>query len=161
MNKKFLQYAVFTFVLAFLSMGLSSCGSVNKPNAEQSVSNKTLDSAALVEKYWKLLEVDGSAVVFTDDWVREPYMILKANENKINGSSGCNSFFGTYTLIGTDHIKFTDVGSTKMACRDMEIEQKFFKALEKANSYMVNGDTLLLKDARNAPIAKFEAVYMK
>ena len=51
--------------------------------------------------------------------------------------------------------------STKMACPRMEIEMEFLATLEKADNFNVTGDMLELNRARMAPLARFEAVYMK
>ncbi|MCV9929764.1 META domain-containing protein [Flavobacterium sp. LS1R49] len=52
---------------------------------------------------------------------------------KVSGNSGCNNFFGTYTLKGNDHIQFGNLGSTRMACIDPEAaktEQKILSLLD-------------------------------
>jgi hypothetical protein len=47
-----------------------------------------------------------------------------------------------------------------MACPNLETETHFFKALQMADNYILNGDTLILNKARMAPLARFEAVYL-
>ncbi|MEP5338937.1 MAG: META domain-containing protein [Algibacter sp.] len=55
-------------------------------------------------------------------------------ENQVSGFSGCNRFFGSYTL-GTHNLKFAPLGLTKMICKgeQNDIETKLLKAFEKAN----------------------------
>lgn len=48
---------------------------------------------------------------------------------KVSGNTGCNNFFGTYTLKGDDHIAFGALGSTRMACNDEEVTKTERKML--------------------------------
>jgi len=53
---------------------------------------------------------------------------------KVNGNSGCNNFFGTYSTT-ENTITFKGLGSTRMACLDQEtseIESKILKYLSDA-----------------------------
>lgn len=92
---------------------------------------------------------------------REPHMILKSKNNRVTGSGGCNTFNGIYELKGNNRIAFSKLTTTLMACPNMEAEQEFFKVLEMADNYFLDADTLILNKARMAPLAKFEAVYLK
>ncbi|MDR0573145.1 MAG: META domain-containing protein [Tannerella sp.] len=114
----------------------------------------------LVEKYWKLTELSGEAVV-TPEGGKEARLILKKEGNAVNGNGGCNSFRGTYTLKPGNRINFSKMASTLMMCANMDTETKMFQALETADNYVVNGDTLALNNAEMAPLARFEAVYME
>lgn len=118
---------------------------------------KTTDS--LVEKYWKLVELNGRPV---PSLKREPYMILKADENRVNGFGGCNGFGGVYELDeATSRISFKQIMSTLMACAEgMEVEQRFHEALKSADSYSFDGNHLTLNRARMAPLARFKVVYL-
>lgn len=114
----------------------------------------------LVEKYWKLTELMGQPVV-TPEGAKEAHMILKMEGNRVNGNSGCNTFNGTYTLKPGNRIRFSQMASTMMMCLNMETEKKMNEVLGMADNYVVNGDTLVLNRARMAPLARFEAVYLK
>lgn len=132
----------------------------NQGIAHSQVSNQP--SPPLVETYWKLVELNGNAVAGGDRETREAHLILKNTESRIQGHSGCNRFFGTYTLGETNRITMGDIGSTKMACLDdSNIEYRFFDALGKADRYSISGDTLSLHRAKMAPLAKFVAVYLR
>lgn len=114
----------------------------------------------LVEKYWKLTELFGEPVT-TPEGGKEAHIILKREGNHVNGNSGCNTFSGTYVLKPGNRIGFSKIASTMMMCLDMDTETKMHQVLETADNYVVNGDTLVLNRARMAPLARFEAVYMK
>ena len=114
----------------------------------------------LVEKYWKLTELFGQPVT-TPEGGKEAHMILKMEGNRVNGNAGCNSFNGTYTLKPGNRISFSQMASTMMMCVNMDTEKKMGEVLEMADNYVVKGDSLVLNKARMAPLARFEAVYLR
>ncbi len=74
---------------------------------------------------------------------RTPYLQL-AEGDQVNGNSGCNQFFGSFTLEGST-LKFTNLGATKMYCHDtMELEGKFTSALHATDGFGLDGDVLRL-----------------
>lgn len=113
----------------------------------------------LEDRYWKLIELNGKPVAASQNPKKEAHMILKKEGNTVNGNGSCNSFRGSYEVTDGMKIKFSKVAATLMACPDMQVEDGFFKVLEMADNYYVNGDTLQLNKARMAPLAKFAAVY--
>jgi heat shock protein HslJ len=114
----------------------------------------------ITEKYWKLVELNGRPVPALD---REPHLILKAGDGRITGFGGCNGFSGSYTLDeATSRIRFGEIASTMMACaKGMDVEQAFHDVLRRVDNYSLNGDHLTLNRARMAPLARFEAVYLR
>jgi len=115
----------------------------------------------ITEKYWKLVELMGKEVVRSEQMQKEPHIIFKNHENRVNGHTGCNSFSGNYELTEGDRLLIFNVAVTQMACLDMTVNDEFLKVINLTNSYFVNGDTLFLYRARMAPLAKFEAVYFQ
>ena len=93
------------------------------------------------------MEVSGIAG-FTD-WLvkRRPFMKFDAAKKEATGFAGCNNFFGGYELDGSS-LKFGPVGSTRMACPDlqMSLETEVFKALDKTRSWEIKDGGLLLLD---------------
>jgi copper homeostasis protein (lipoprotein) len=130
------------------------------PLADKYVLMKNTFDDKITEKYWRLIELRGKPVVTPKEQQRETHMILKEQENRVTGHGGCNSFFGTYELNGST-IRFSGIGSTKMACPNLDDESAFFQALEQANIFTMKGDTLSLNKAGSAPIARFVVVYLK
>lgn len=112
------------------------------------------------EKYWKLVELRGKPVPALE---REPHLILKAEGDRVTGYSGCNSFGGSYTLDeATSRIRFGQLVMTMRACAEgMDVEGEFTKILEEADNYSLNGDSMTLNRGRMAPLARFEAVYLR
>jgi heat shock protein HslJ len=77
----------------------------------------------------------------------------------VSGTSGCNSFSGSYTLDGTQ-ISIGEVASTLMACPEplMQQEQGLMAALGEAAAYTIEGDGLQLVDGDGNVLAVFTPV---
>lgn len=118
-------------------------------------------SYAILEKYWKLTELYGKPVVMDSTMGKEPHIILKEQDNRVNGNGGCNSISGYFEVRSMNRISFSKMITTQMACPKMDIESEFLKALNAADNYNLNGDDLILNKARMAPLARFKTVYMK
>ena len=159
-KKNFIAIGAILLLLMF-----PACKTASKMESslkETATNNNVMKKAeGITERHWKLVEINGEKVVMDGIGSRTPYMILKQEDNRVNGNGGCNSFFGSYTLEDGNRIKFSQLGATQMACiSNAEIEPKFFRVLEMADNYNLKGDTLTLNRARMAPLARFEAVYL-
>jgi len=114
---------------------------------------------SLLNKYWKLVELNGQAIKTTEGARREMHFILKVN-GQLQAHGGCNSISGNYKLQEDQkRIQFTSLMSTKMACPNLGKEQEFLKVLGNVDNYSISGDKLSLQKAKMAPQARFEAVY--
>jgi len=125
---------------------------------------KTQPPDGITEKYWKLIEINGKPVVWDESATREAFIILKDENNRVNGNGGCNTLYGTYEIDKTAYrIKFSQMASTMMACLNMEIENELKRALEMADNYSLSADGkyLSLNRARMAPLARLEVVYLR
>ncbi|WP_257670703.1 copper resistance protein NlpE N-terminal domain-containing protein [Parapedobacter tibetensis] len=110
-------------------------------------------------KYWKLVELSGKPVK-PGSTQKEPFIRLTEQESRLEGTGGCNGMGGTYELQDPNRIRFSQIIRTQMACEGLEIENELIHALESADSYHLQNDSLQLFRARMAPMAKFEAVYV-
>ena len=110
---------------------------------------------SVLDKYWKLVELENKPV---QTIAREPHIILRSQENRIAGNGGCNSFFGNYQLADGYRVIFSAIGSTKMACRNMQEESTFFQALTAKRSYARSGNELSFRDSLGIIIARFAFV---
>jgi heat shock protein HslJ len=118
-------------------------------------------NAELVETYWKLTELMGKKVKPTPQGKKEVHIILKKQDNRIQGFAGCNTISGVYELKPGNRISFSKVITTMMACPDMSTEDQLKKVIERADNYSIKGNHLSLNKARMAPLARFEAVYLR
>src|SRR5262245_7269288 len=121
----------------------------------------TKEKYAILEKYWKLTELNGKPVTMDSTFRKEPHIIFKDEDNRFIGNGGCNNISGTYELGDMNRIKLSQAISTQMACPNMEVESQFLKVLTIADNYNLVGDMLVLNKARMAPLARFKVVYMK
>ncbi|MCP2038202.1 MULTISPECIES: META domain-containing protein [Chryseobacterium group] len=79
------------------------------------------------------------------DEVKGKTPTLNVEAGRITGNGGCNSYFGDLTLDPTaGNFAVKNVGATKMACPNMEVESNYFSMLNEATKYVVNGNTLEL-----------------
>ena len=69
----------------------------------------------------------------------------KFDGERISGSTGCNNYFGPYTLKGNT-ISFGVLGSTMMACEEeiLAQESNYLSLLETVTEANINGDQLSL-----------------
>jgi heat shock protein HslJ len=82
-------------------------------------------------------------------------------QGQVAGSSGCNSYFGSYTQRGSS-LQFQGLGGTEMACFDpegvMEQEQTFLRTLGEVASCHLADDQLILRDAQGNGVLVFAPV---
>ena len=69
-------------------------------------------------------------------------------DGQINGTAGCNHYFGSYEIDG-DNITFSDFGTTRKACPNeiMEQERSYLAALQTAERITIDGQTLTITHA--------------
>lgn len=108
----------------------------------------------LAGKEWVLVELNGQAVAESE---RSPTLNL-TTDNKMNGNGGCNRFFGSYEILPEKRIRFSGVGSTRMACAEgMQTETAYLAVFNDADSYSLTGSTLSLDKGRTTALARFVA----
>jgi heat shock protein HslJ len=79
-------------------------------------------------------------------------------DGRVSGSSGCNTYNGTYT-VDLNAIQIEDVAGTKKACAEpagvMEQETAYLALLGRAATYTVDGKTLTLLDVDRKQLVAF------
>jgi len=115
-------------VLVVTVFVLAACGSVN--NGEQD------GGAALAGIHWVLLALDGQPPLVGTTITAE------FSEEQITGVSGCNSYFGDYTIDG-GKLQFDMIGMTAMACLEpegvMAQESAYADLLQEVRSVRLDG----------------------
>lgn len=144
----------------FLAIVLGGCKSAQKIPEVPALPTPPAVSE-LLETHWKLIELMGKPVVFSENNKKEIYIVLGKNGNSVHGFSGCNSIMGKYELKEGNRITFSAMASTMMACPDMATETEFNKMLGTVDNYSINGNSMTLNKAKMAPMARFEAVLTK
>tara|TARA_R110002050_G_scaffold290419_1_gene444113 strand:- start:282 stop:683 length:402 start_codon:yes stop_codon:yes gene_type:complete len=125
---------------------------------------KNVDSfdGSITGKYWKLKTLNGKDIKMEESQKREISFTLKAIDSSVSGFAGCNSLVGQFSIENGNRIRFKNMGTTLMACPNISFnESEFLKVFELADNYTIKEDVLSLNISRKAPLAVFEAVYMK
>lgn len=130
-------------------MFLLSCVSQHKPataaapvaaTAAAGEAAKKAETLDLVGTDWVLEDLAGRGIVSN---VHATLSFPEAG--KIAGNGSCNRFFGAAEISGTS-LKFTGLGSSRMACPDpiMNQETKYLNALQAAERYEWKDPYLLI-----------------
>ncbi len=99
----------------------------------------------LNDTYWQLVSY-GAVGEETPVVVNTNITLGFTSDNQAGGSSGCNTYGGSYRIDG-DSISFSEVFSTLMACTDNTImaqETAYFEALQAATGYEIADDQLII-----------------
>ena len=108
----------------------------------------------LVEKKWKLIEINGVAIASKNPQPAvEAFIFFQVDGNKVYGNSGCNNFTGTYKSEGGG-MKFSGMVSTRKMCIDMTIENQMNSIFQNIDSYSLLNDTLNLNQG-NTTLERF------
>ena len=77
-----------------------------------------------------------------------PTLSFNALDKTVNGQTGCNSFFGTYTL-NLYNLSFGEFGVSEKYCEEplMDTERNFLEALSQTGSYTYRNGVLTLFSA--------------
>jgi putative lipoprotein len=113
---------------------------------------KVAATPSVLDITWRAEEIGGEPVLRNADST-----LSIASDMRAGGRGGCNSYFAQAEL-GADSIRFSAVTATRMACLDEGAttqETAFFAALEAARFWRVEGDHLVLLDARGSELIRF------
>ena len=123
--------------------------------ADRYILNKNPADVQLENQRWVLIELIGKTVTINPG--QKSAFVQFDNQNaRVFGNASCNNFFGSYELQAGNRISFGQLGSTMMACGDMQTESAFLQMLQKVDNYAIKDDTLSLHKARMAPLARFK-----
>ncbi len=97
----------------------------------------------LTGSHWELQSIHGDSITLLS------YGELTFHDGGlVSGEGGCNTFRSSYQSdSATGSISFSTISSTKMVCgagANMQIETEYFAALNAAQSYQIQGDTLTI-----------------
>ena len=131
------------FIVAAMATTLMAC-------------NKYNYNATNVFGEWDLIAINGNEIELAEG-ITTPFIGFNQQEDRIYGNAGCNSFFGSMIIDSTnvDALRFDQLGSTRMMCANMELEDNFLMALGRVSSIEYNADELQLKDDANNVILLF------
>lgn len=119
------------------------------------------DKVSILEKYWRLVELNGKPIADVAGRTKEPFIMFKAGTPSFSGNGGCNTLLGKYELGNNNKIGFSNLVTTMMSCPDLDTEQALRDALESTDHFIVTEEFLKLEDANKRSTAKFVCVYLK
>ena len=127
---------ILTLLMTFaLTIVMSSCDETKK----------VIDVAGNVQLSgtYSILNIGEKAVTTMDG--KKPYITFVGLDKTIRGNTGCNSYFGNYSL-DLYALSFSDVGQTEMYCDEgtMATETKLMEALRNTGSYSIEENKLTL-----------------
>ncbi|MEO6819861.1 MAG: META domain-containing protein [Ginsengibacter sp.] len=128
------------FVILAASFLFSSCAQTKVVVSKEQVQNK-----------WMILTIAGVA----NEKISADAYIDLSNNAKSGAKAGCNQLFFSYELAAKNKIKFSDIGSTRMACPDMTTEDQLIKLFPFIDNVEIRNNMLVLKIGnRDAVTAK-------
>ncbi|MCK9179965.1 MAG: META domain-containing protein [Bacteroides sp.] len=102
---------------------------------------------------WNIIELQGDVVVPADNQPY-PFVGFDTSTGRLYGNSGCNRMMSSVTPGGqVGEINIGNVAGTRMACNNMELEQKVLKAMQEVKRYKkLSGNNIALCDANNVSV---------
>lgn len=128
-----MKYKFGNLLLLFASLfALSSCSMF-----EHNTETKLMENVLFYNE-WRLELVGSTKVKYADENERITLVITDEPQN-VSGHSACNRYFGKVS-VKKDKISFKQLASTQMMCpqQKMDLEHKYFQALEKVNAYTID-----------------------
>ena len=84
-------------------------------------------------------------ITFEDQDVTDKKMTIKFNAEtgQVYGKGVCNRFSGTF-VTNKDKIKFSQAATTRMMCKEPELERDFFQKLNEVDRFELEGSQLMI-----------------
>jgi len=112
---------------------------------------KSAEISPLLNTKWILKELYEMPVIQAADTA----FIIFHDTYKISGNLGCNLFFGNFTF-GKKRMRIDFLGSTRRLCINMDVEDRFSKALrDDITNYYIENNKLYLRN-KDKVVCKFE-----
>lgn len=138
----------FWSILVLATVLLGACGMHQKKGADKS-------SASLEDVTWRLIELDGKEIPNEVNG-KVPSLSFMSADKRYGAVTGCNGIGGQYEIKKGNQLTLLMGMSTKMYCEGaMEVEDGFGKLFPLVQSYQIEADHLVLKDAGSRTLAKF------
>lgn len=138
------------YIFAIPLLCLMACHS-SKPLVE-----RTYDHPLLLDKMWAVTSIKGKEIQYPNQ-ADVAYFVFR-RDGKVSGGGGCNQYHGKYMFVG-DSISIFDIGSTRMACPEIKIEETFFNTLPEVVRFKVNNENLKLYDKQKKELVN--CIYLK
>ncbi|WP_083678162.1 META domain-containing protein [Lacinutrix venerupis] len=126
-----------TITMLLFAIILNACGASNKAttNLVDSDTNKTQQT---LNGTFNVINTNSKNLTITFD----------ETTNRVSGFSGCNNFFGNYTL-NKNSLVFSGLGLTRKMCEEQNnlAEQQMITALNETTSFEIKDNKIIFKKA--------------
>lgn len=141
-----LKYLVTTVCFALL---FSCAEDKNADKNSETINSQSITNTATINNTsWMVINLKEQK-----EFTRNPSIHFDFSENKISGSTGCNKFFGGISIEDNQMI-IKNISSTKMMCRNIEMESLFLKTLNDVSTYKIKDSELHLLASNNEVLMK-------
>ncbi|PHS75774.1 MAG: hypothetical protein COB19_02820 [Porticoccus sp.] len=106
---------------------------------------------AIFASRWLLTELLGKPVTYEPPW-----LTFEKVDGRVTGFSGCNNLVGNAVFGEGGKLRFSQMAGSRKACPDTTREMQFLQVLRSTVNYRLNDKTLVLMNAKMAPLATFE-----
>ena len=97
---------------------------------------------------WDVVKIDGTAITTGHD--TPPSITFDTVNKKISGRLVCNNIMGNFDVAADGTPDFSQLGSTRMLCPDMAIEDSFLSAFNQVKKFGIDKTgQLILMDSKN------------
>ncbi len=139
----------FFFVASLLLLLSDACKSPDSPNGNPDAHIQLHDIWALQSMKQKELPQGVKG---------RPYLEFHVKDYKLLGNGGCNQLFGNIAFEGKKGLRISNLGSTKMACPEMNMESEFMQLLQNVYGYELKETSLFLLGKGGEELLKFKKV---
>ena len=106
---------------------------------------------------WGLMELNDKVIDRIQEGQPERFTLTLGEDGRIGGKGDCNTFFAGYSLNG-ENLRIQGVAATRMLCPDQALENQYFRTLESAVRFKVDGNFLILINEGGKIVASFEKI---
>ena len=139
---------------------LFSCSAQNKLGNTEKSSEKakieTTDIVSQLHDIWALEEISNQKIEELGKFIKRPQLEIFVKDMRVVGNDGCNQFSGEIDKLDGKSIVFGPLMSTRMACLDMTVSDKFNQVLGKVASHKRDGLKLVLFDIKGIELLQFQ-----
>ncbi len=151
----------FGFVLIFGALVCAACSSSSKssnPSTPTTTPVATTPANPLVGSSWDLTKYRSGNAMKAASTRGGSYLTFRAG-GALTGSTGCNSFSGTYTATGSSAVTIKLGAMTQVACpSDLMAQEKAITTnLPKVTGYTIKSHVLTLTNAKGDELFTYKA----
>jgi len=116
------------------------------------VLDKKQDVRLLLNGSWVANKINGNAV---NPKTPQPKLTINLLKKQVSGSDSCNNIGGAIDRVTQSTIKFGNLFSTRMMCKDMSRADAFNKAMNETETYRIKDEHLVFYDNKGKEVVVF------